>query len=135
MLGYGALVLSVGHSLAGGEVEHARLLAEGRADASCELRERVGFAEQLVGVLPVAVVEGVVQFGVFVAERTSPVAERHAAVHTSAGLFFSVVRVQCLFHLTKVVNTVVDGAISSLFARHGQKCFWVSHFSLIYIVI
>ena len=78
-------------------------------------------------------IERVVPFRVFVAKRTSPMAERHAAIHATAGLFLPVARVERLFHFAKVMYAVVNRSVSSLFARHSQKCFRISHLILLNI--
>ena len=56
VLGDGRLVLTVCCRLVLGKVQYACLLAECRADASRELRERAGGIEQLVSEFPVAFV-------------------------------------------------------------------------------
>lgn len=57
------------------QFQHATLFAEGGADAAGELRKIVGFVQYLVGFLPFAFVKGILEFGLLVAQRTSPVAE------------------------------------------------------------
>ena len=79
----GALVFTVGGRLMVETVQYAGLLAEGRTDTTCELGEGVGTGKQLVSQFKVAFVQGVVPFGCFVAQRTSPVAEGYAAVHAA----------------------------------------------------
>ena len=47
------------------------------------LREVVGGIEETVSLLPVALVEGIIPLRCLVAQRTSPVAERHATIHAT----------------------------------------------------
>ena len=61
--------------------EHARRLAWRGAETPGELRKVVGGVEALHGGLPVVAEDEVVPLGDEVAERTSVVAERDAAVH------------------------------------------------------
>ena len=127
LLAYGSLILAVCRRLMLHEVEHARLLAQCRTDASRELREVIGGVQQLVSQLPVALVEGIVPLWRFVAQRTSPVAERHAAVHAAACLYAAIVLVQRLLHLAEVVDAVVYRPVTGLFAFYCKKCFWITH--------
>ena len=114
----GGLVLAVGCWLVLHEVEHAGLLAERRADAAGELREVVGLGQQLIGQLPVAAVEGIVPLWRFVANGTSPVAERHTAVHAAACLQSAVITVECLLHFAEVVDAVMYRAVAGFLALH-----------------
>ena len=129
-LGDGSLVLTVGGGLMLHKIQHASLLAESRTDTSGELREVVGGVEKAVSQLIVALIQSVVPLRRFVAQWASPMAEWHTAVHTSAGLSSTVLTVESLFHLSKVVNSIVYWPISCLLARNGQKCFRISHFSI-----
>ena len=61
-------------------------------------------------------IQGIVPFGCFVAQGTSPVAERHAAVHAAARLQLAFTRVECLLHLSEIVNTVVNRTVACLLA-------------------
>ena len=79
----GTLILTVGGWLMIHEIQYTRLLAECRTDASCELREVVGGIEETVSLLPVALVEGIIPLRCLVAQRTSPVAERHTTIHAT----------------------------------------------------
>ena len=129
-LGDGSLVLAVGGGFVLHEIQYARLLAESRADAPGELGEVVGGVEQAISQLVVALVEGVVPLRRLVAQWACPMAERHSAVHTSARLCSTVLTVESLFHLSKVMYSIVYWPISRLLARNGQKCFRISHFSI-----
>ena len=110
----GAFVLPVGGGLVLDEVEHACLLAQSRAYSSCELWKWVCAVEQAVGQLPVPFVERVVPFRGFVAQRACPVAERHTAVHASAGLQLALACVERLLHLAEVVYAVVHRTVACL---------------------
>ena len=81
--GNGRFVLADGDGRVHAQFQHATLFAEGGADAAGELRKIVGFVQYLVGFLPFAFVEGILKFGLLVAQRTSPVAEGNAAVHAA----------------------------------------------------
>ena len=54
--GDGTFILAIGHSGVVGKVEHASLLAEGRANTPGELWEVVGVVESLIGFAPVALI-------------------------------------------------------------------------------
>ena len=127
VFGYGSLILAVGCRLMLHKIEHAGLLAESRTDAPRELRKVVGRVEQPVSQLPVAFIQSVVPLRRLVAQRTSPVAERHSAVHAARCLHAAVVRVERLLHLAKVMYTVVHRPVSRFLAVYSQKCFWISH--------
>ena len=79
----GALILTVGGWFMIHEIQDTSLLTECRTDASCELREVVGGIEETVSLLPIALVEGIIPLRCLVAQRTSPVAERHATIHAT----------------------------------------------------
>ena len=128
----GALVLAVGGRLVLHQVQDTSLFAECRTDAARELREGVRGVQQLVGQFPITLVEGVVPLRSLVAQRTSPVAESHTAVHTARSLLATVFFVQRLFHFAEVMNTVVEWSVSRLLAVYCQKCFWISHLFKIY---
>ena len=115
-LGDGSLVLTVGGWLVVKAVQHASLLAQCRTDTTCELGEGVGGVQQLVGQLKVAFVQGVVPLGCFVAQRTGPVAEGHAAIHTAAGLQFAFASAERLLYLAKIVDSIVNRTVTRLLA-------------------
>ena len=117
----GSLILAVGGGLVVKSVQHARLLAECRTDASRELWEGVGSVQQPIGQFPVTLKECIVPLWRFVAQRTGPVAERHAAVHAARGLQFAFAGVECLLDLAKVVDSIVNRTVARLLARHCQK--------------
>lgn len=106
--GYGLMLL----------VEHTALLAESGTDAARELREVVGLSQQLVSALDVIFVKAVLPFGLTVAERTTPVAERNSALHAARSLQAAVLGVESLLYLTIVVDAVMDGTIARLLARY-----------------
>ena len=81
--GNGRFILADGDGGVHAQFQHTALLAEGGADTACELRKIIGFVQYLVGFFPFAFVEGVLKFGLLVAQRTGPVAERNAAVHAA----------------------------------------------------
>ena len=99
-----------------GELQHTTLLTQGRADTSCKLREGVGAGENLVSQFPLAAVECIVPFGTFVAQRACPMAERYTAVHASACLFASVMRVERLLHFAEIVDSFTYWPVASLLA-------------------
>ncbi|CDA67129.1 putative uncharacterized protein [Segatella copri CAG:164] len=77
------LILTVGGWLMIHEIQYTRLLTECRTDASCELRKVVGGIEETVSLLPIALVEGIIPLRCLVAQRTSPVTERHTTIHAT----------------------------------------------------
>ena len=128
MLRDGSLILAVGCRLVFREVQNARLLTQGRADASCKLRERICGVEQSVSQLPVALIESVVPLRRLIAKRTCPMAERHATIHAARSLHASIITIESLFHLSEIMYSIVYWPVSRFLARYGQKCFWISHF-------
>ena len=127
VLNDGALILTVGGWFMIHEIQDTSLLTECRTDASCELREVVGGIEETVSQLPIALVEGIIPLRCLVAQRTSPVAERHATIHATGSLLSAVVAIQCLFYLAEVEDSIVNWSITCFLARYSQKCFWISH--------
>ena len=85
-----ALVFAASYRFGNCEVQDARLFAQSRTNPARKLRKIVGLAEEFVRQLPIALVERVVPFGLFVAEGTSPMAKRYAAIHTARGLLLTV---------------------------------------------
>ena len=79
----GALVLTVGSGLVVEAVQNACLFAKGRTDAAGELREGIRGGQQFEGQFPVTLVQGIIPFWSFIAQRTCPVAEGNAAVHAA----------------------------------------------------
>src|SRR5574344_421250 len=133
-LGDGCFVLAVGGGLVVNKIQHTGLFTESRTDTTGKLREGVGGVEQAVSQLIVAFVEGVVPLRWFVAQWTSPVAERYTAVHTAAGLGTAVFTIQCLFHFAEIVDSIVYWSITGFLTVYSQKCFWISHFLLYFNV-
>ena len=117
----GTLVLAVGSWLMVEAIEHTGFLAQCRTDAPCKLRERVGAAQQSIGQFPVTFIQRVVPFGCFVAQRTGPVAERHATVHAARCLQLAFASAQRLFHLAKVMDSVMNWTIARFLAGYGEK--------------
>lgn len=126
-LGNGGFVLADSDRFVAREFQYARLLAKGRADASRKFRKIIRTVQYLIGFVPFAPVERVLEFRVFIAQRTCPVAEGCAAVHTARGLELAVVAVQCLFHLAEVCDTFVYRTVTRLLAGDIEECFWISH--------
>ena len=110
----GALVLAVGRRLVVEAVQHAGLLAQRRTDAARELGEGIGARQQTEGLLPLAPIQRVVPLWRLVAQRTSPMAEGHAAVHAARGLPLAFAGVERLLHLAKVVDAVVHRTVARL---------------------
>ena len=82
----GGFVLPDGDGCVDAELQHTALFAQRRADASGELGEVVRLCQDVVRLAPLPLVEGVLELRRAVAQRTGPVAERHAAVHAARGL-------------------------------------------------
>jgi hypothetical protein len=97
-------------------VEDTGLLAQGRTDAARKLWKGIGRGEQLVSQLPIALIEGIVPLRRFVAQRTSPMAEGYAAVHTARCLQFALASAERLLYLAKVVDSIVNRTVSRLLA-------------------
>ena len=112
----GAFILAVGSRLVVETVQHAGFLAERRTDAARELREGIGRREQAISLFPVAFIQRVVPFRRLVAQRTSPVAEGHAAVHTARGLQFAFAGAERLLYLAKIVDSIVNRTVTRLLA-------------------
>jgi hypothetical protein len=74
------------HRVALADLEHARGLARGRAQAAGELGEVVRSVQLADGVLPAIAVDEVVPVGDEVAQRATVVAEGHAALHAAPAL-------------------------------------------------
>ena len=119
----GSLVLAVGDRSMIGKIEHASLFAERRTDAAGKFGEVVSGIEQTVSQFPVALAESVVPFRILIAQRTSPMAERHAAVHAAAGLSHTVTRVESLLYLAKVVYSFVQRTIPGFQPGHFHESF------------
>ena len=100
------------------ELQHARLLAERRADPAGEFGKVVGQREDVVGLFPFSLPCHVLPFGLAVAQRTGPVAERDAAVHAARSLQLAVFRVERLFYRCEIVYAFVQGAVTGLLARY-----------------
>ena len=126
-LGDGGLVLPVGGGLMAEKIQYAGLFAKRGAHATGEFGERICGREKLVGQLPVAFVESVVPFGRLVAERASPVAERHSAIHAAGCLKPAVLGVKGLLDLTKIENSVVYRTVAGFLPGDLHKCFRISH--------
>ena len=112
------LVFTVCSRLVVETVQHAGLLAERRTDAACELREGIGAAEQAISQFPVSFIQGIVPFRCLIAQRTSPVAERYATVHTTACLQLTLAGAECLFHFTEVVDSILNRPVASLLSMY-----------------
>ena len=109
------------------EVEHASLLTECRADTSRKLGEVVRSVEQAVSLFPLTLVQGIIPFRALVAERACPMAERYSAVHAAACLRLTVVSVESLFYLSKVLYSIVNRTVAGFYSRHLHECFQFSH--------
>ena len=81
--GNGGFVFADSDRLVAREFQYARLLAEGGADASRKFGKVVRAGQYPVSFAPFAPVECVLEFRVFIAQRTCPVAERYATVHAA----------------------------------------------------
>ena len=103
----GSLILTVGDRGMVSKIQDASLFAERRTDATCEFRKVVRGIEQTISQFPVALSESVVPFRILIAQRASPMAEGHAAVHAAACLSHTVTRVESLLHLAKVMYSFV----------------------------
>ena len=112
-LGDGCFVLAVGGRLVVVKVQHTSLLAQCRTDAARKFGKGIGGAEQSVGPFPLASAQCLVPLGSLVAQRTSPVAERHTAVHAARSLLLALARVESLLHFAEVVYPVMHRTVAS----------------------
>ena len=62
--------------------QYARLFAQCRTDAPCKFWEVVSLAQYPVCLFPFSIGKSALKFGLLVTQRTSPVTERHTAIHT-----------------------------------------------------
>ena len=113
------------------DAEHARLLAQCRADASGHFGEVVGGGQTIVGVLPLLLTNQIVELGDDVAERASGHAERSAAIHAAGGLFGGP-RLQA--GLSMDVKPVLDALLDGAFRQFAtgtdlQESSGISHVS------
>ena len=122
-----AFVLTYGDGLIDTMIEHTSLLAEGRTDAPCEFRERIRGDEQLVSQFPFAFIYGILPFGLFVTQRTCPMAEWNSTLHAAAGLQTTIVLVERLLHLCKVFDSLIYWSVPCFLTGYSQKCFRISH--------
>ena len=79
----GGFVLADGDGRVDAEFQDAALFAQGGADAAGEFGEVIGAGQYLVGLVPVALPEGILELGRTIAQRAGPMAEGHAAVHAA----------------------------------------------------
>ena len=112
--------------------KHARFFAQRRTNTSRKFREIACLLQFCDSFAPFPFVHQILPFRVFVSERTRPVAERHATVHTARCLQFSVFKVQRLLNFAEIGNSFVYWTIARLFSTYRHKCFWISHNSLIF---
>ena len=99
-------------------VQHTSLLAQCRTDATGEFWKGIGTIQQAVSQLPVALIQRIVPLRGFVAQRTSPVAKGHTAVHAARGLQLTFAGVERLLYLAKVVYSIVNRAVTSLLTMY-----------------
>ena len=83
---------------------------------------------------PIAFVQSVVPLGWFVAQRTSPVAEGYATIHASTRLELALACAQSLFHLSKIVYSVMNRTVASFLTVYSKKSFRISHIYF-YIIV
>jgi len=125
--GYRGFVFADGDRFVAAQFQYAAFLAEGGANATGELRKVACLLQHVKGLSIFAFVEEVLPFGLFVANRASPVAEGYAAVHAARSLRTAVAAVDRLFYFREVAYPFVYGPITCLLSMYGKKCFWISH--------
>ena len=76
-------ILTDGYGSVYAKVQGTALLAQCGTDAACELGEVIGSGEQFVSQFPLAFIDGILPFGLLVAQRACPMTERNAAVHAA----------------------------------------------------
>ena len=109
------------------QIEYARFFARCRTNSSGKIREIIGFMQHFNGFFPSSLVNQILPFRHFVAERACPVTKRNAAIHAARCLQFAVFLIKCLLHFSEIINSFENRAISRFFARNRYKCFWISH--------
>ena len=122
-----ALVLADGDGGVHGVVEHATLLAQRGTDAPCEFRKVIGLRQELVRKLPLALAGGVLPFGLAVAQRAGPMAERYAAVHAPGSLEHAVALVEGLLHFSEIGDSFKYRPVAGFLTGDGQERIRVSH--------
>ena len=98
-----------------------------RTEASGELREVVRGMQALAGLAPVLPVDEVVPVRDQVAERTTVVAERNAAVHTAAGLLPKIVLREGFVDLSPVAETDRNRSTFREDAIVLEEAAWIAH--------
>ena len=121
------LVLSYCDRLVAAQLQHAAFLAKGRADPAGKLRKVARLRKQVIGFAPQSAIEEVLPLGLLIAQRTSPMAERNAAVHATRCLTATVAAVECLFYFAEVVDTIFYRTIACFLSVYGEECSWISH--------
>ncbi len=112
--------------------KHARFFAGSRTNPPGKIGEVIGFVKNLHSFFPFSLVNHILPFRHTVAQRTSPMTERYSTVHATGSLHFPLFLAQGLLHFFKVCNSLQDRPVSRFFAGNGYKCFWITHFILIY---
>ncbi len=82
---------------------------------------RIRARQESIRHFPIALTQCFVPFWCFVAQWTSPVTERHTAIHATRSLLSAVARVERLFYFSKIVYPVVYWTVTSLLTRYGQE--------------
>src|SRR4029078_4409546 len=98
------------------DVEDARLLARGGADAAGELGEVVRRVEPVDRLAPAAAVHEVVPVGDDVPERAALVTEGNAAIHAARALALQHLVGRALLELAPVLQALGDGPLVDLLA-------------------
>ena len=108
-------------------IEDASLLAQSRTHPPGKLGEVVGHGEESVGTFNVVAIEAVLPFGLTVTKRTTPVAERHTALHAPRGLLATLRGIKPHLHLFIIVHALLKRPIATLTARYIKESFRISH--------
>src|SRR5438046_1197403 len=109
------------------DVEDARLLAGGGADAAGELREVVRRMQPGDRLPPAAPVHEVVPVGDDVAERAALVAEGDAAIHATRALAPQHLVGRALLELAPVLEALGDGLLVNLLALVLEEAGYLTH--------
>ena len=107
--------------------EYAGGLAGGGAEHARELGEVVGLVQAVDGLLPVLAVDEVVPVGDQVPQRTSRVAEGHAAIHATRRLATQLIIRHRLVDVTVVLEALLDGSLRGGLAPDLEEAPGIPH--------
>src|SRR5260370_24682127 len=108
-------------------IEHARRFAWGGAHASGHLRKVVGREQAPDCLVEAAPVHQVVPLGDQIAERTTLMAKRNAAIHAARCLGAHLLVGRRLDDFAPILNAILDRSLVLLDPTYLQEAFGISH--------